>query len=193
MKQCPDCKVTKTELEFYPDKRKILSTYCIECTKIRNKKYTEKNRERHKKWCKVSAKNNKEKISERRKQYYLDNKQKISEVQKIWTLSNREKIREAHLKRTYGIDLEYYNNLLTKQDSSCAVCKRHKDEFKKNLAVDHDHKTGEIFGLLCDYCNRRLIGRDRDPEKFLSAHNYLRQGTGFFVPKKKPKRRKKNN
>ena len=101
--------------------------------------------------------------------------------------------REYHLKRTYGITLDQYNRLLKKQKYSCAVCKRPESEFSVSLAVDHDHRTGEIYGLLCTYCNNRLIGRDRDPEKFLNASRYLRKGTGLFVPEKIKKKRKKRN
>lgn len=100
------------------------------------------------------------------------------------------KAREYHLRRTYGISLEQYNSLLKKQKYRCAVCKRHESEFKTKLAVDHDHKTGEIFGLLCTHCNRYVIGRIRDPALFKNAARYLSKGTGWFVP---PKKRKKKN
>lgn len=100
------------------------------------------------------------------------------------------KARAYHLKRLYGITLEQYDQLLEKQNHSCAICKRHESEFKTRLAVDHDHKTGEIFGLLCMYCNHRLIGKERRPELFENASKYLCQGTGWFVPEK-PKKKKK--
>lgn len=106
-------------------------------------------------------------------------------------LSEKDKRRAYHLMRTYGITLKQYEQLSKGQGHSCGVCKRHRDEFKTNLAVDHDHKTGEIFGLLCTHCNRRVIGRDRKPEIFYNASKFLEVGTGLFVPKKKPKKRKR--
>jgi hypothetical protein len=42
---------------------------------------------------------------------------------------------------------------------------------------------------LCHFCNRRLIGRHRNPELFRNAAEYLSKGTGLFVPKKKRKRK----
>lgn len=93
--------------------------------------------------------------------------------------------------RHFGITLEQYNTMLEEQDHRCAVCQKPRSEMKINLAVDHDHKTGEIFGLLCSYCNRYLIGRQRDPQKYANAAKFLSRGTGLFVPKEAPKRRKK--
>lgn len=58
--------------------------------------------------------------------------------------------------------------------------------------MDHRHggpRKGEITGLLCEYDNLRVIGKHTDPDKFERAAAYLRQGTGWFVPVKKRKRR----
>lgn len=37
------------------------------------------------------------------------------------------------------------------QNKRCAVCE--KEEF---LVIDHDHETGEVRGLLCRGCNKKL-------------------------------------
>src|SRR3990167_7430782 len=94
------------------------------------------------------------------------------------------KSKEYHLLRNYGISLSQYNSLRRKQKYSCAVCKRHESEFKISLAVDHDHKTGEIYGLLCYYCNRFRIGRNHDLLLANSIAKYLKKGTGLYVPVK---------
>jgi len=103
--------------------------------------------------------------------------------------------REYHLLRMFGLTLAQYAKLLKKQKGKCGVCLRPAQSFVKNLAVDHDHKTGEIYGLLCTYCNQRFIGRDRDPALYTQAAKFLRKGTGYFVPDlarfKKKRRRKK--
>lgn len=67
--------------------------------------------------------------------------------------------RDKYLRKTYGITLLDYNMKLLEQNWGCAVCKKHYSEFKSSLAVDHSHKTGKVRGLLCYYCNHRLIGR----------------------------------
>jgi len=118
-------------------------------------------------------------------------KKRRQKYTKEWNQENKDHRRNYNLQYTFGITLEKYRELLTLQNSCCAICKRHYDTFTKALAVDHDHKTGEIYGLLCDYCNRQLIGRIRKPELFLEAAKYLEKGTGLFVPKKKKKKRKR--
>lgn len=101
-----------------------------------------------------------------------------------------EKQRAYSLKRLYGITLEQYDELLARQEEKCAVCQKHQSEFPVRLAVDHDHKTGEVRGLLCRYCNHRLVGRHRDPALLRRIADYLEVGTGWFVPERKRKRKR---
>jgi hypothetical protein len=46
------------------------------------------------------------------------------------------------------------------QQQSCAICKKHESNFMKRLAVDHNHKTGKVRGLLCYRCNKFKVGRN---------------------------------
>ena len=107
---------------------------------------------------------------------------------------SKEYARAQLLKRNYGITLEQYQQLLDKQDNKCYICQRPADSFNKSLAVDHDHKTLEIRGLLCTHCNRSVIGRHRDPSLFHRAHLYLSGPfPGWLAPgnRKRKTRRKK--
>lgn len=97
--------------------------------------------------------------------------------------------RKHNLKRKFGITLEQYEELLVKQNYSCAICERHEDQFKIKLAVDHDHKTGRIRGLLCTACNYHLIRRHTDSSILFRMANYVDQGTDWFVPPKKKKKK----
>lgn len=105
--------------------------------------------------------------------------------------------RQWRLNRYFGITIEQYEDLLKKQDGKCFICQ--KPPNGRHLAVDHDHHTGEIRGLLCTFCNRQVIGRLRDPDLLQRAVDYLRQGTGLFVPKhfqkgkRRVKRKRKKN
>lgn len=92
---------------------------------------------------------------------------------------NPEKWKNAHLKRMYGITLEEYNQMKQEQNGKCAICsceeKFKQNEKIKNLCVDHDHKTGEIRGLLCHRCNIALSVIEiyiKNPEKW---DNYLQK------------------
>ncbi len=41
----------------------------------------------------------------------------------------------------------------------CGICGKPGSAFKKRLAVDHNHSSGKIRGLLCFRCNKFLLGR----------------------------------
>jgi len=72
---------------------------------------------------------------------------------------------ELRLKNAYGITTEQYENLLRIQDGRCAICRDRPRRY--NLAVDHDHQTGKIRGLLCKRCNHDLLGTARDSIEIL--------------------------
>lgn len=62
------------------------------------------------------------------------------------------------VKKVYDLTPKDYNNLLAWQRGRCYICRQLPRV--KRLAVDHDHKTGEVRGLLCANnewgCNRTL-------------------------------------
>jgi hypothetical protein len=83
-----------------------------------------------------------------------------------------EIFKDRRLKRNYGIGLDFYEQLLGKQDGKCAICG--EPENGRALAVDHDHGTGNIRGLLCTNCNNGL-GRFRDDvSRLRNAIEYLK-------------------
>jgi len=49
--------------------------------------------------------------------------------------------------------------LIDKYGNQCAICEKPRSAFKKNLAIDHNHKSGKIRGLLCYRCNKFILGR----------------------------------
>ncbi len=61
------------------------------------------------------------------------------------------------------------------QDNKCAICKKTVEENKRNLAVDHNHITGKIRGLLCNTCNSALgmFKGDLGTDLLEKAINYL--------------------
>jgi hypothetical protein len=100
--------------------------------------------------------------------------------------------REKYLLSKYGITLAQYDKILKDQGGGCALCGKTPEEEGKNLAVDHCHKPPfEVRGILCQYHNHRVVGRHTDSNLLRRVADYLDQGTGFFVPKKKRKKRGK--
>lgn len=108
---------------------------------------------------------------------------------KEWRFNNKEKssyfVWRSNIKRNFGITAEQYKEMFDRQEGKCAICEKHQDILKRRLAVDHNHFTGEIRGLLCTYCNHRVVGRHRDGNLLRKIADYVDAGTGWFVPKKK--------
>lgn len=108
-------------------------------------------------------------------------------------LTDKERRRHNHLLRTYGITLDQYNSLLKEQGGGCAICGKTPEAEGKSLAVDHNHETREIRGVLCSYCNHRRVGRHKDWTILQKMADYLKKGgTGWFAPKKKKISRRKS-
>lgn len=73
----------------------------------------------------------------------------------------------------YGLTADEYELIKTQQGGVCAICRRHNGS-SKALAVDHDHVTGIVRGLLCGMCNKNVLGHLRDdPEAFMRGCDYL--------------------
>lgn len=68
-----------------------------------------------------------------------------------------ESIRQRWLR--YKLSPEEYNSKILNQRGVCAIC--NQPPGLKGLFVDHDHKTGEVRGLLCHHCNI-LLGMAKD-------------------------------
>lgn len=62
-------------------------------------------------------------------------------------------------------------DLIDKHGDNCGICGKPRSAFKNRLAVDHSHKTGKVRGLLCFYCNKRILGRhDKKSAKAILAY-----------------------
>lgn len=69
----------------------------------------------------------------------------------------------AHQRRvegTYGISPEQYAEIFRRQGGRCGICRNQPRTIR--FAVDHDHQTGEVRGILCKRCNHDLLGGGHD-------------------------------
>ena len=155
-KRCSKCGVEKPLSEFHRDKthKDGYHNQCKEC----KKKYRAANRER---------------LNARAKEFYAANREQQKVYSKKRYAVNRERYREYRLKRNYGLSIEDYNALFEAQAGCCAICGCHQSELKKKLAVDHDHVTGEVRGLLCVACNAAIGLLCDDPELLEKGKVYL--------------------
>lgn len=87
---------------------------------------------------------------------------------KAW-MQSYGKVRQL---KKFGLTEEQYDQMLVQQNGVCKICERPSRGRCSRLAVDHDHKTGKIRGLLCMVCNTRLGFLEKYWEKL---HSYLAQ------------------
>lgn len=150
MKTCTKCEVEKSVESFYPHKIHGLRNDCIVCCKSAVKNYRQTNP--------IKARNSWRAANNRRYQ------------------NAPELFKSQDLKRKYGITLADYQKLEQVQNFVCAIC--FKPKGKRALAVDHNHTTGKVRGLLCSPCNTGL-GQFCDNKALLErASEYLKVSDG---------------
>jgi hypothetical protein len=59
-----------------------------------------------------------------------------------------------------------YADMLADQGGSCAIC-REACGTGRRLAVDHEHSSGRIRGLLCFRCNTSLARYEQYAQQFV--------------------------
>lgn len=88
--------------------------------------------------------------------------------------SENRKIR-ALIKR-YNLTIGEYETIRKRQRNRCAICGIEESKSqKKNLCVDHDHKTGKVRGLLCGKCNSGLGFFQDNTDIIEKALGYLQE------------------
>lgn len=164
---------------FYMDKA-ALKAECKQCTRTRAQKTKKNRRARH--WAKPTRKcrscqqefDNTEEFFPPSKpradggtwlrhncrlcvgELLRDNWSDIPEV--LWEQRNQI----AHRCRSYGITITQYVELYRKQAGVCAICQKpeviidSRRSVVRLLAIDHDHTTGRVRGLLCFNCNTAI-------------------------------------
>lgn len=153
-KACNKCGEVKRLLEFYAHRgtKDGRGTYCMTCEKAASRQWRKDNAERVKR-------NN----AERKPEVARRNNRR-------WWL------------RLYGLDEQQYQALLDEQGGTCAICRQPETWIDsrtgqpRQLAVDHDHRTNRVRGLLCGKCNRGLGLFDDDDARMAQAARYLRAG-----------------
>lgn len=93
---------------------------------------------------------------------------------KAYRASNPGRWRHAHLKQNYKIDEVEYHRLLELYGGECPIC---EEEPSQRLAVDHDHTTGDVRGLMCKRCNYAMGQFGDDPKRMRRAAQFLEDRT----------------
>jgi hypothetical protein len=190
MKKCSKCSKLKELSEFWKDNKAKdgLNSRCKQCTRVAaleyyrvhkesRKEYTKEYGRTHKMEAKARSKKyrdfHKIEIKEYTKEYYKMHKDEINKKCKEYSKLHKTKRKDQHIKYAYGITSEEYDQIFLEQDGKCKICGIHQNELKRNLAVDHNHMTGKVRGLLCTKCNTVLGLVNDDPVLLIKAEEYL--------------------
>ena len=144
---CPRCATHQEQSAFYADNKRTttVSSQCRSCRAVQD--------------------------AERFVRKMAEDPEQIRE-------QTRARTRKHQFAKMYGITLDDYAAMLKSQAGVCAICKcvevaLGKGGRVKPLAVDHDHDTGKVRGLLCHSCNHGLGVMRDNPALLRAAADYL--------------------
>lgn len=158
-KKCTVCKEDKPHSEFGPNKKGALGLMS---------------------WCRACAR--KKAAAFKAGLGGAEQRRRNAMYQDTWRREhpeeNRAYMRKYRLAVKFGITVAQYDALLEAQGGLCAVCRKEetvigRGGLVKPLAVDHNHVTGQVRGLLCQRCNFAIGLLADSPEHLHSAIAYL--------------------
>lgn len=93
-----------------------------------------------------------------------------------------------NLQRRYGLSVDEYQTLLANQNFACPICEveiSNTIEYKgkRPVAVDHNHETGDVRGILCSMCNL-MLGHARENTSILYRAIVYLSERGAYASKK---------
>jgi len=98
-----------------------------------------------------------------------------------WKESNKERVAQYNsnykLQYNYGLSIEEYEELLSKQNNKCAICNTDQKDLKRKLVVDHCHSSNKIRGLLCSHCNVGIGMLKENQDNLVAAIQYLKDNS----------------
>lgn len=138
----------------------------------------EKQKEYMKRWRAANA----DKIKVYQKNWKAENAVSQAEYQKAYMAEYQAKpdiqykTWERNLRRNYRMTPDDFNKLWKDQDGKCAICQvdmQPRGRKPDAAAVDHNHATGEVRGLLCRACNHGIGCLKDNPDVLKAAAEYL--------------------
>ena len=113
-----------------------------------------------------------------RSEFYKNGKYWHSYCKPCWNQYQKVKGKKYYKKRDrwikiqheYNITKQQWEAMFNMQQGCCWICGKHQSELSTTLCVDHNHKTGQVRGLLCGNCNTKLGWYERYQSQI---HTYL--------------------
>lgn len=96
----------------------------------------------------------------------------------------KEYDKKRHKIKNFNISLKQYKKMLKEQNNRCLICGRDFEDIYRNPKqnhvyytprIDHDHKTGNVRGILCHHCNTALGSFEENPLILVRAIKYLKE------------------
>jgi len=134
----------------------------------------------------------------RKASWVSKNRDKVVEDKRAWVAENRDKVsaynvaymsdykateayanskHRSRMKR-YQITDADFNAMWESQDGCCAICKvklQPRGRSKHSAAIDHNHKTSVVRGVLCRGCNHGIGSLGDSPLILIAAARYLEE------------------
>ncbi len=147
---CPNCGTRKNDYEFchdgiYRDGTPRYYGFCRDCKNAKAKEAYQRD-----------VKKCKERITR-----YRDKNMALCRL--------RQRCRQAN------ITVKEYRKIFGDHNELCDICGVPQKELTKAFCIDHDHKTGQVRGLLCNRCNTALGFLRDDVEIATRATEYLKK------------------
>jgi len=102
-----------------------------------------------------------------------DLKRKAKNPDHIRAINLRSNEKRRHEK--FGLPQGWYDLQYKKQNGCCAICLGQQEGKPKKFAIDHNHSTGQVRGLLCNSCNTSIGKLKEDITIMQRAINYLKE------------------
>lgn len=178
-KQCTKCKEIKPLSEFYPRRSRKsgmgLFSCCKQCSRSQHDKWNGKYPPGSTKLCPHC------KFIKQDTEFYRQpkNSNRLSTYCKVCQRKLKSQSPQQHrqnnYRTNYNISIDDYDKMLAEQNGCCAICTSNISGKRKFFAVDHDHTTNIVRGLLCDKCNLGIGQFNDSPEQLDMAARYLRK------------------
>lgn len=141
--------------------------------------YRGRDPKRHAEHQRLYREQNRDRIAAQRRAYREANRDVIAAKKAAYHRRNRDAELARMRENKYGISSPRYRELLAAQDGRCALCRELLIFGRGRSAVDHDHKTGQIRGVLCGRCNTALGKFGDDPARLRRAAEYVEELTAL--------------
>jgi len=109
--------------------------------------------------------------------YKMDWQKRMTQRKTKYAKSEKGKTHRRchHRLKTYNLSQKEYSLIFyRRQRGKCPICNNLLKEYGREQAIDHDHQTGRVRGVLCRLCNRGIGFFNDDTVRLKRAIRYLR-------------------